>query len=52
MPDGTIDYYDAVTKKLGGGYEQTRNFARLFMAPGVAHCSRGEGPDLRAFSRR
>jgi hypothetical protein len=44
MPDGTIDYYDAVTKKLGGGYEQTRNFARLFMAPGVAHCGRGEGP--------
>jgi hypothetical protein len=43
MPDGTIAYYDAVTKKLGGGYERTREFARLFMAPGVAHCSSGEG---------
>jgi hypothetical protein len=44
MPDGTTAYYDAVTKKLGGGYEQTRNFARLFMAPGVAHCNGGDGP--------
>ncbi|HVH27256.1 MAG TPA: tannase/feruloyl esterase family alpha/beta hydrolase [Vicinamibacterales bacterium] len=43
MPDGTIDYYDAVTKKLGGGYEQTRDFARLFMAPGVAHCGGRDG---------
>jgi hypothetical protein len=43
MPDGTIDYYDAVTEKLGGGYEQTRNFARLFMAPGVAHCGGRDG---------
>jgi pimeloyl-ACP methyl ester carboxylesterase len=44
MPDGTIDYYDAVTQKLGGGYDQTRTFARLFMAPGVGHCGGGEGP--------
>jgi hypothetical protein len=44
MPDGTIDYYDAVTKKMGGGYPQTQTFARLFMAPGVAHCRGGEGP--------
>jgi pimeloyl-ACP methyl ester carboxylesterase len=44
MPDGTVEYYDAVTRRLGGGYEQTRRFARLFMAPGVAHCSGGEGP--------
>jgi hypothetical protein len=45
MPDGTIDYYDSVTKKLGGDYEQTRTFARLFMAPGVGHCRGGEGPE-------
>jgi tannase/feruloyl esterase len=44
MPDGTIDYYDAVTEKMGGGYAQTQTFARLFMAPGVAHCGGGDGP--------
>jgi len=44
MQDGTIDYYDAVTKTLGGGYDETRKFARLFMAPGVGHCGGGEGP--------
>jgi hypothetical protein len=44
VPAGTIDYYDAVTRKLGGGYKHTQNFARLFMAPGVAHCGGGNGP--------
>jgi len=38
MPEGTIDYYDEVVNTLGGGYEHTKEFARLFMAPGVAHC--------------
>jgi hypothetical protein len=42
MPDGTIAYYDAVTKKMGRGSTQT--FAKLFMAPGVAHCGGGDGP--------
>ena len=44
VPTGTIDYYDAVTQKLGGGYAHTQQFARLFMAPGVGHCGGGEGP--------
>lgn len=44
VPQGTIDYYDRVTQKLGGGYESTQKFARLFMAPGVAHCAGGDGP--------
>jgi len=44
MPDGSIDYYDAVTRKMGGGYAQTQTFVRLFMAPGVAHCRGGDGP--------
>ncbi len=44
MPQGTIDYYDQVTQKLGGGYEHTQEFARLFMAPGVGHCAGGSGP--------
>lgn len=44
VPTGTIDYYDAVTRKLGGGYKRTQQFARLFMAPGVGHCAGGDGP--------
>jgi Tannase and feruloyl esterase len=44
MPQGTIDYYDAVTRQMGGGYERTQQFARLFMAPGVGHCAGGAGP--------
>ncbi|HTY93837.1 MAG TPA: tannase/feruloyl esterase family alpha/beta hydrolase [Steroidobacteraceae bacterium] len=44
MPQGTIEYYDQVTRKLGGGYARTQQFARLFMAPGVGHCSGGAGP--------
>jgi hypothetical protein len=41
--EGTIDYYDRVAEELGG-YERTQEFARLFMAPGVAHCAGGDGP--------
>ena len=44
MPEGTIDYYDRVVNALGGGYDHTQEFARLFMAPGVAHCGGGTGP--------
>ncbi len=44
VPEGTIDYYEAVTRTLGGGYDDTQKFARLFMAPGVAHCAGGDGP--------
>jgi hypothetical protein len=44
VPEGTIDYYDRVTRRLGGGYGRTQQFARLFMAPGVAHCAGGTGP--------
>lgn len=42
--EGTIDYYDRVVKALGGGYKHTQEFSRLFMAPGVAHCGGGTGP--------
>jgi len=44
VPEGSIDYYDAVTQALGGGYSRTEKFARLFMAPGVGHCGGGNGP--------
>jgi hypothetical protein len=44
VPEGTIDYYDRVTRELGGDYGDTQTFARLFMAPGVGHCGGGDGP--------
>ncbi len=44
MPQGTIDYYGRVARTLRGGFRTTQRFARLFMAPGVAHCGGGAGP--------
>jgi len=44
MPEGTIDYYEKVAKRDGGDYKKTREFARLYMAPGVGHCAGGAGP--------
>jgi feruloyl esterase len=38
----TINYYQRVEDVVG---EQTRNFARLFLAPGMQHCGGGPGPD-------
>lgn len=40
---GSIDYYDRVARQMGG-LKRTQQFARLFMAPGVAHCAGGSGP--------
>jgi feruloyl esterase len=40
---GTIDYYDRVVATMGGD-KDTQEFMRLFMAPGVAHCAGGYGP--------
>lgn len=42
-PDGTIDYYKRVLAQMGGAQE-TAQFARFFMAPGVGHCGGGAGP--------
>lgn len=41
----TINYYDAVTDKMGG-IDATRQFARLFVAPGLGHCRGGAGPNV------
>ncbi|WP_263383605.1 tannase/feruloyl esterase family alpha/beta hydrolase [Granulicella arctica] len=43
-PGFSVDFYKAVLD-ASGGPEQTSNWVRLFMAPGMAHCSGGEGPD-------
>ena len=41
--DGTIDYYKRVQNQMGGA-KKTSEFARFFLAPGVAHCAGGPGP--------
>ncbi|MDX3453570.1 tannase/feruloyl esterase family alpha/beta hydrolase [Streptomyces sp. ME02-8801-2C] len=42
FPQGTIDYFRRVAAESGGP-QRTERFARLFMAPGVAHCNLGPG---------
>jgi pimeloyl-ACP methyl ester carboxylesterase len=44
FPRGTYNYYQRVVEAQGG-IEQVQEFARLFMAPGVAHCAGGAGPN-------
>jgi feruloyl esterase len=47
----TIDYYEQVVKTMGGGkareaaLAETKAFARLFLMPGMQHCSGGPGPN-------
>ena len=39
-----MDYWRQVGAKMGS----TRNFYRLFMAPGMLHCGGGSGPNVLA----
>lgn len=41
---GTVAYYDRMTKTVGG-QDEAQQFARLFMVPGMHHCSGGPGPN-------
>ena len=41
---GTIDYYQKVGTVVGG-QQQLESFARLYLAPGMHHCSGGPGPN-------
>jgi feruloyl esterase len=41
-PRNTINYYNSVVAKMGA--DKVTDQVRLFMAPGVNHCSGGEGP--------
>jgi len=43
-PGSTIDFF-ASARRFGPDPEQAGNWIRLFMAPGMAHCAGGEGPD-------
>jgi pimeloyl-ACP methyl ester carboxylesterase len=45
MPEGSIDFFDQVTETMSGGnVSKTQEFARLFMAPGIGHCTMNTGP--------
>jgi feruloyl esterase len=46
-PLGTIEYYDQVLARDPGA----RDYARLFMMPGVLHCGGGAGPDQAPWLR-
>ena len=41
-PFGTIQYYRDIQQKMGT--KEAQRFVRLFMAPGMMHCSDGPGP--------
>jgi feruloyl esterase len=43
-PGSSVQYYDRVSRVLGGRSRIDASY-RLFMAPGMAHCAGGEGPD-------
>ncbi len=43
-PGSTVEFYQSAAA-LSGDPAQASNWIRLFMAPGMAHCSGGEGPD-------
>jgi feruloyl esterase len=45
-PGNTVNYYTQVQAKLGSKED---GWMRLFMAPGVGHCSGGRGPDQANF---
>jgi len=50
-PLASINYFEEVVKQMNPGQQpaaalqQTQEFFRLFMVPGMGHCSGGPGPD-------
>jgi feruloyl esterase len=53
-PINSVNYYDSVRAELAGivrsarnsdRWEEIQEFYRLFMVPGMAHCSGGDGPN-------
>jgi len=43
-PGASVEFYNSVVNLDGDG-QKASNWIRLFMVPGMAHCSGGEGPD-------
>jgi feruloyl esterase len=44
-PRNTVNFYNKVLKTMGGE-AAVKDSIRLFMAPGMAHCGGGEGPNV------
>ena len=44
-PGNSVNYYESVVRRMGGGAAKTADEIRLFMVPGMAHCGGGEGPN-------
>jgi feruloyl esterase len=44
LPANIVDYYETVTKTMGGA-APTKDFFRLFMIPRMDHCGNGGGAD-------
>ena len=44
-PRHSTDYYERVAARMGG-FANTQEFYRLFMAPGMMHCGAGAGPNV------
>jgi feruloyl esterase len=42
-PKNTVEYYQSIVKKMSS--KETKDFAELFMVPGMGHCRGGNGPD-------
>src|SRR6267143_1320030 len=47
-PRSAINYFESVVARSGGerALQQTQEFFRLFLAPGVLHCGGGPGPNV------
>jgi Tannase and feruloyl esterase len=45
MPEATRQWYEALTKDMGGDVG-IMEFARLFMVPGMSHCGIPSGPGV------
>ncbi len=43
-PYRTMQYFDSLAR-LNGGMQALQKSARLYMVPGMAHCSGGPGPN-------
>jgi feruloyl esterase len=44
VPENTINYYGRVLETMGGA-QQSSDWLRLFMVPGMQHCGGGDGPN-------
>jgi pimeloyl-ACP methyl ester carboxylesterase len=44
FPRGTLNYFDRLLQ-ANGGPQRVKEFAQLYMAPGVGHCAGGDGPN-------